>query len=160
MLETPYYVPSLYRNRDDSTASFGIFRYYLQSLEHRNRRLELRRFSLHADLLKNRCTGLPIEFRHLLQADLVVFLRNRELDNRWWPETLLYARRESPSEVFARSKSRAYFQQVLAMLGYPSKEQLVQQVEYLADNGRMPKWSYETIDIRPLMALKDLATLP
>lgn len=159
LLETPYYVPSMRGNRNDVTMDFSIFRRHLKSLEYRNQRLNLRRVSLHADLLKDRCTGISLNFRDLLQADLIMFVRNQNISG-WWPQTSLYAGDERPFEVFARSKSNTYFQQVLTMLGYPTKAELVNHVEQLAANGRMPSWDYDRIDIRPLMAFEHLATSP
>src|SRR5688572_17234818 len=92
---------------------FDIFCQPVRSLRWRNKRLQLRRLSLRADLLKERCKGTGLTFQHVMQADFVLFLRARLKEGElfWSPETLLYAndfRHSAPFEVFARSRSSSY----------------------------------------------------
>lgn len=137
--------------------------------EGRNKRLELRRVSLHADLLKERCVGKPFSFEQLMQADFVLYLRDeidraRETDEAWrkmwWPTTLLYRREyEGPFELFARAESRAYFEKAKILLGVKSKDELVQIVAKVRDS-RLPKWNYTTLNIAEACGLDLLATRP
>jgi hypothetical protein len=141
-----YYVPGNSDYGRDVMVSFGAFRSYMRSLEHRNERLKLRRLSVRADMLEQRCKGVGIEFRDLMQADFVLFLRDH-LDRpdemrHWWPETLLYADRHSAAfEIFARSKSAAYFEGVKTLLGISSKDALARLLKTFAEDPRsVPKW--------------------
>ena len=113
LMNSDYYVVARSQHVLNNMVPFGVLRHFMESLRHRNQRLDLRRLSLRADLLKQRCRGIGIEFRHIMQADFVLFLRDNldRLDDRmWWPETLLYIRRHTgPFEVFARSQSLGYF---------------------------------------------------
>lgn len=77
---------------------FAVFRQHTPSLQVRNSRLKLQRLSVRADLLEQRCKGLGVEFRHLMQADFVLFLRGivtGEPHSYWFPETLVYAGRQA-----------------------------------------------------------------
>jgi hypothetical protein len=94
LLEQQYYFDGNPNGDRDVMVSYIVFREYLKSLEARNNRLKLQRQSLRSDLLKERCNGTGIEFRDLMQADFVTFIR-AEIESkndygRWWPETLLY----------------------------------------------------------------------
>lgn len=117
LLEQRYYLPGNSDYDRDVLVSFTVFRKYIGLLKHRNIRLGLRRLSLRADLLKERSSGIGIEFRHLMQADFVLFMR-AELDtkderNIWWPEILLYLGDfHSPFEIFARAISKKYFDKI------------------------------------------------
>ena len=146
--------------------SFGTFRHHLQSLDHRNKRLNLRRLSLRADLLHQRCIGLPVEFRHVMQADFVLFLRHalQRSDNDWlwWPETLPYVGRYSGAfEVFARSKSSSYFDRAKVLLGVENKETLTPLLEDLARTpSALPRWEFNSINPAALLAFDQIATKP
>lgn len=75
LLEQRYYLPGNSDYGRDAMVSFIVFGKYMYSLEHRNKRLGLRRLSVRAYLLKERSSGVGVEFRHLLQADFVLFIR-------------------------------------------------------------------------------------
>ncbi len=70
---------------------FPVFREYMRSLEGRNKRLELRRLSLRADLLEERSKSSGLEFRYLMQGDFLLFMRAEMEDedgySSWRPET-------------------------------------------------------------------------
>ena len=113
ILRHRYFFPSRYG--EEVTQSFVAFCSHLPSLEERNKRLQLRRRSIKADLLKQRCSGIPISFHHLAQADFVLYLRSRFDATRseksswqeWWPDTLLYVSNyQSAFEMFARAESK------------------------------------------------------
>lgn len=161
-----YYLP---RNADygqDVMANFVLFRKHLKSLEHRKNRLRLRRLSLRADLLKERCNGTGIDFPHMMQADFVAFLRadvEAGTDfERWWPETLLYlGYRRSPLEIFARSVSLAYFDKVKVLLAIEAKDDLEPLLKSYQDGSRrVPKWEIDSFNPAALLGYERLATRP
>lgn len=144
--------------------NFLVFRDYMETLEHRNRRLNLRRLSVRADMLKSRCAGTGINFDHLMSADFLLYFRSIKSNNwdMWWPETLLYTGRFSgPFEIFARSKSSKYFEKIKPILKINNKEDLQEFItKTREDSRRIPKWQFETIYPEKLMGLDLIATTP
>jgi hypothetical protein len=161
----PYYVSSS-EDSEGGAVLFPAFRQYLRSLEHRNKRLTLRRLSLRSDLLKSRAAISGLSFRHLMQADFILYVRDcldslREPDRRqrWWPETLLYAEDgRSPFEIFARAQSKEYFDTMKCLLGVTSKEELETFFQALNDQRlRLPVWEYQSFTPATLMGWSHLA---
>lgn len=166
VLMTDGYYPS------DSSVDYGqamttfcVFRPYLGSLQYRNNRLKLRRYSLHADLLMQRSRESGIESRDLMQADLLLFLRSL-MDNPaaqfglWWPETLIYAGRQTrPLEIFARSQSAKYFNKMKCLLGIGSKAELVPVINKINANPQsyLPQGGF-SISIEHLLGYGRIAT--
>jgi hypothetical protein len=103
--------------------------------------------------------------KRLTFFDLVLFLRSCLTDAaalRWWPDTLLYAARHSGAlEVFARSRSRAYFDRVKLLLGVGSKNQLQPILDGFAANPSLvPRWPFESFSPAALIGFNELATRP
>jgi hypothetical protein len=160
LMTTDYYI-SEWADRRRSVVSFTDLREHVASLEHRTERLGLGRLSLRADLLKQRCTGLGFEFRQVMQADFVLFMRACFNGDGWWPETLLYAGIDLPGqafEIFARSRSASYFQRVMVLFGINSKDDLLPILNELAEN--RPRWRFETFSPQHLLGFNDIATKP
>lgn len=164
LLEQPYYLPGNSDYGRDVMVSFVVFREYMRSLDHRNKRLSLRRLSLRADLLKERCNGTGIELRYLLQADFVAFMR-AEIEQKdeykgWWPETLLYLGHfNSPFEIFARSVSKAYFNRARVLLAIETPKDLEQLLaSYQAGSRKLPRWEFEGFNPSALLGYEHLAT--
>lgn len=166
LLEQQYYVPGNSDYGRNELVSFTVFRQYLHSLEDRNRRLKMRRLSIRADLLKERSSGSGVEFRHVMQADFIAYLRAEfhgtgHYDN-WWPETLLYLGRfHSAFEVFARSVSLAYFSRAKQMLGIERPEDLAELIASFRDGSRkVPSWQSERFDPVALLGFENLGSRP
>ena len=144
--------------------SFTVFREYMQSLEYRNKRLTLRRLSLRADLLKERCAGTGIDFRHLQQADFVAFMRAeieaKDRYNSWWPETLLYLGDfNRPFEIFARSVSKTYFNKAKVLLAIETPKDLEPLLKsYNEGTRKLPSWHFERFNPKSLLGYENLAT--
>src|SRR5690606_29654736 len=122
LLSQQFYVSGRSDYGKDAMVGYGVFRHHLRSLEHRNSRLKLNRLSLHADLLEQRSKSSGLEFRYLMQADFVLFMRAEVLQSdiysRWFPDTLMYVGRfHSSFEVFTRSSSKLYFEKAKCILG-------------------------------------------
>lgn len=165
LLRTEYYMPGETDYGRSDMKSFTLFYKHPESLQHRNKRLNLRRLSLHADILKQRCVGIGLDFRHVMQADFIIYLwANLHKAGRWWPVTLLYASSDFGAgafEVFARSKSLGYFNKVKSALGIESKEALDQLLKkFESDVIGLPKWEFTSIHPRGLMAFDAIATKP
>lgn len=164
LLEQPYYIREDDHRAASSASSYTAFRQTVGSLEYRKQRLNLRVFSLHADLLHQRATGGGIDFRYLMQADFISFMREEVANptqwNRWWPETLAYIGRfDRAFEIFARSASRAYFEKAKTLLGVHNKEEIESVVaRYQHDNARLPRYGYLRLAPATLLGVEDLCS--
>jgi hypothetical protein len=151
-------------DRNAKMHSYRRFRQHLGSLHYRNDRLSLRRLSVHADMLHERNKGTGIDFKFIMTADFVLYLRSRNSDiwNMWWPETLLYVGRFGGSfELFARAKSTRYFERIKGLLQVNSKEEFGRAIEEMkSDRDRIPRWKFESISIDQLTGFEALTTTP
>jgi hypothetical protein len=152
--------------------SFSVFRHHLQSLDIRKNRLKLNRTSLQADLIKDRIPAVGISLRDLMQADLVLLLRDgiesleAGRENSWWPVTLIWAERYSaPFEIFARAESTKYFHRINAMFAGYSRDALIGVLEKFGVFGQgkplnLPQWNYHSVSFHNLMRPEKMATRP
>lgn len=166
LLQQQYYLPENSDYGRDAMVGFTIFRNFMRSLEYRNKRLGLRRLSLRADLLKERCAGTGIDFRLLLQADFVLFMRSEIETNEnymsWWPETLIYlGHSNSPFEIFARSVSKTRFNKTKMLLSIEAPKDLEPLLKSYQDGSRsLPKWDFNRFSPASLLGYEHLATRP
>lgn len=166
LLTQQYYVAGRTDNGNDLMVGYEVFREYLPSLGYRNERLELNRLSVHADLLEQRSKHSGIEFRYLMQADFILFMRAEILQvkfySRWFPDTLLYVGRfHSAFEIFARSSSKSYFEKAKCILGIDKPSDLSELMEaYKTDPQRLPRWQFESFNPSLLLGYEQLAIKP
>lgn len=167
LIRQPFYVG---RSTDggDGTVTFASYRSYMKSLEHRNRRLNLRRLSLRADLLTGRATTSGLTVDHLMQADFTLYVRDC-LDalrtgsrQQWWPETLLYVRNgHRPFEIFARAQSRQYFDAIKCLFDIQDKSGLEPVFQAIREEKlRIPRWEFESFSPSTLLGYERMATKP
>lgn len=166
LMEQKYYVQKRFDSSNYEMEKYTVFWKRTESLENRNKRLNLNKASLRADLLKDRCSGAGVEFRYLTQADFVLYLRSAveaESDyDTWWPETLLYiGHSRGPFEIFARAVSKKYFDRVKCLLGIDSPEELEElMAAYKDGKRRSPSWQFEFINPPALIGYDELAKRP
>lgn len=164
LLTQQYYVPGGNEYGKNAMIGYEVFRNFLPSLKYRNERLKLQRLSIHADFLEQRSKSSGIEFRYLMQADFILFLRsdiNRtDFYTRWFPDTLLYIHRfHSAFEVFARSSSKSYFQKVKCILDIDKPSDLNELMDaYRTDRQKLPRWQFESFNPSVLLGFEQLAT--
>ncbi len=163
LMEQKYYMPGNSDYGRDVMVSFIVFREYMSSLEDRNKRLKVKRRSVRADLLKERCSGTGVEFRDLMQADFVLFLR-AELEVEgvfcsWWPETLFYLDHyQSPFEIFARAVSKKYFDKVKCLLAIQSPADLEGLLNaYKEGKRKLPQWEFGSFSPAALLGYEQLS---
>src|SRR5260370_28907604 len=99
-----------------------------------------------------------------MQAVIVLFIRSRENCQSqykyWFPETLLY-RHSGAFEVFARSRSKSYFDRAKVLLGIDRKEDLEAVLKTFDEaQGWFPRWQYESFNPAYLLGFERLATEP
>lgn len=166
MLRHHYY---LEKNYDSvKMLPFSVISKNMKSLQHRNKRLNLKRLSLRADLLEHRSKASGLNFRQLMQADFVLFMRDcidslrNDTYQNWWPETLLYLeRREGIFEIFARAQSKGYFTIIKCLFDIEDKKDFEPLLKaFQEDKLRVPKWEFETFSPATLMGFELLATRP
>ena len=166
LLSQRYYVPGNSDYGRDVMVSFSVFRQYMKSLEYRNKRLNLRRLSLRADLLKERCQTTRIDFRYLMQADFVLFMKAelcaQDLFDGWWPETLLYLGHFPGSfEIFARAESKRYFEKMKCLFDIQNSDDFKQLLEeYKQGKRQLPRWEFNSFNPVLLLNIEKLATKP
>ena len=166
-MEQRYYVEMNSDNGKDVMVAFPIFRDYLKSLEYRDKRLELRRLSLHTDILEKRSKISGVSLRHLMQADFVLFMKDsmNSIANKthqdWWPVTLLCVERHSgPFEIFARAESKKYFDNLKIIFGIKEKSELSPVLQAFEENRlRVPSWSFATFSPVTLLGYEKMATI-
>lgn len=164
LLTNQYYVNGRSDYGKDVMVGYEAFQDGLRSLDRRNSRLKLGRLSVHADLLKQRSKHSGIEFRYLMQADFILFMRaeiqQADFYSRWVPHTLLYVCQfHSAFEVFARSSSKSYFEKVKCILGIDKPSDLSELMEaYKAHPQRLPRWQFESFSPSILLGYEQLAT--
>jgi|SaaInl8_200m_RNA_FD_contig_51_87747_length_1719_multi_3_in_0_out_0_1 hypothetical protein len=164
LLTQQYYVAGRSDYGRDTMIGYEIFREYLRSLDHRNTRLKLRRLSLHADLLEQRSKNSGIEFRYLMQADFILFMRaeiqQADYYSRWYPDTLLYVGRfHSAFEIFARASSKSYFDKMKCVLSIDKPSDLDELMEaYKTNRERLPQWDFESFSPSVLLGYEQLST--
>ena len=147
--------------------SFCEFRQHLRALEHRNKRLNLRRLSLHADLLSERSKASGLNFEQIMQADFVIFLKNSfdclkgEEYQDWWPNTLLYARHHGAFEFFARAESKTYFERIKDILNIQGKEEFELLIQAFKEGKlHVPKWDFNSVPVISLCNFENLSSKP
>ncbi len=166
LLTQQYYLSRDVGHEKNNMTNFTKFRSYIKSLEHRNNRLELRRLSVRSDILEQRSSSSGLDFKYLMQADFVLFMRadidRKEVYNSWWPETLLYARRHHGAfEIFARSISKSYFDKTKCLLNISSPKELLPILESYENNAReIPRWEMDSFSPINLLGFEKLASLP
>lgn len=147
---------------------FYVLNNHLQSFDYRNERLSLRRLSLKADFLSQRCSATRITFSELMQADFVLFLRDsleafsEDRNQRWWPDTLVYkARRRSVFELFSRAESLEFFNELKTVFDVENKEGF--NPLFAAFEQRLlkvPIWQGDTVHPHDVMGFHKLASRP
>ena len=158
-----FYISRKIERGNDPLSSFIDIRAYVEILQWRNEHKKLRRLSLHADLLKERCHSVPITFTDINQADFVCYLRSviqsADYYYMWWPTTLPYVRGYFPFEIFAKSKSKGYFSKIKGLIAIEDADKFKQNMHKLEESDRLPKWEFDRISPVSLSNADGIATI-
>ena len=143
-----------------------IFDTYPRSLDEiRNKRLNLRRVSLTADLIKAHSTRSDISFDEIKQADLVLYYVTELYGGRfsWFPRTSVYNSRGSAVELFERMVSLQYFEKIKGLFDIQNIEQLKKMIaEYIEknkDRQRGHSWDYEILPLENVIDPNKIGTV-
>ncbi|MFQ2659208.1 SEFIR domain-containing protein [Aeromonas caviae] len=166
LLQQQYYLPGNSSYSQDLMVSFITFHEHMGSLDRRNERLKLNLYSLRSELLKERSVGTGIDFRYLLQADFVAFMRaeveTTDVYFHWWPETLLHIGHFNNSfEIFSRSVSKEFFDKTKLLLNIETPKDLEPLFNAYKQNLRqLPRWGHKGFSPSTLLGFQQLATRP
>jgi len=170
LLGTNYYVQDNISYGQDPMVPFTVFSEHLASLDHRNKRLQLRRVSIHADLLieRSKTPGIGIKDQQLMQSDFVLFIRdslssiNTGSRQSWNPFTLLYAQRLiAPFEIFARAQSRKYFVKLRSLFDISQKDDFAPMLDAFREGKlRKPRWELSIFEPALLLGFDKIDSLP
>jgi hypothetical protein len=151
-------------DRNAKMHAYLRFRQHLESLSYRSDRLKLGRASVRADMLRERNKGTGIDFKFVMAADFILYLRSRNSDiwHMWSPETLVHVGRFGGAfELFARAKSTRYFDRIKGLLQVSSKEEFGRAIAKIrSEPDRIPRWGFEKVNIDQLTGFETLATTP
>jgi hypothetical protein len=168
LLRHGYYIEGNSEYGKDVVVQFPVFRKHLGSLNNRNKRLHLNRISLQADLLIKRSHASGITESQLMQSDFILFMRDcfdclkTSANQSWLPVTLVFAvRLYEPFEVFARSQSKEYFENIKILFDIQQKEDFKSVLDAFSSRQlRIPDFNYETINPTILIGYDKLSTRP
>ena len=153
--------------REDVMINYTIFRHYLESFEHAERRLQLDP-ALHADKLKERNNDTGIDFELIMQTDFILYIRDwldALKENRhahWYPDTLYYKiRNRSAFSVFRKAESIEFFNRFKKVLNIEIKEDLVPLINlFTNESSFIPRWNFLFIHPIEMINYENLATKP
>ena len=170
LLSSPYYVQDNFHHGMEPMVPFTVFYEHLASLPHRNKRLELRRISIHADLLieRSKSPGAGIKDQQLMQSDFVLFIRDSLNSTKagsqqgWKPVSLLYADHLVASfEIFARAQSKKYFDRLKCLFDIDQKDDFVPMLDAFRDGKLLkPRWEWSSFEPAILLGFEKMATSP
>ena len=124
---------------------YVVFYKSIDSLDEiRNRRLELKRISVTADLMKETSHNGFFHFEEIMQADFILCVRSLfkfDSYSYWYPRTLIYRPEYTQSfELFVRSESARYKEFVNKLIGVDSKEDLKEKIEKAYESYDLNRW--------------------
>jgi hypothetical protein len=99
-----------------------------QALHVRNKRLNQRRVSPVADVIKERATRTDVKFDDIMQMDLLLFFMSAILGSeygRWYPQTFVYANSLTQFPFFQRASQHRHFEKLKIVLGLKSREEVL-----------------------------------
>ncbi len=167
LISKDYHVESGVRRDGNQMVSYIQFYNVVESIKNRNNRLNLNQISLHTNLLEERAKNLGIDFQHIMQADLVLYMRKEmefgDLYTRWWPVTLAYTSWSYVGifKIFAKAESCEYFNKIKPLLNITARDDMIPLFNaYTSNTRRLPMWDFDTLNPKSLINFDKLATKP
>lgn len=141
LLSSPYFIVNNYKTKDPML--FYELRYYLESLEVRNTRLDSRRVTLHGDILVQRSVIEGKSYKNkIIDADLLlcyISIAKFESSRRYWfPIAYIFKGHEQNFEILNKLISKRHFEKVKSLFNVVSKEEIINKIDKLKipDNGK------------------------
>lgn len=160
LIATDLYVGRNHRFGNEPMVASSSIDGQLKSLEYRNSRLNLRRESVQADLLRDRSKSGAVQFESLAQADLILYLYFKRKPDCWWyPLTTVFlGMSHSALPVFARANSKKYFHKLRVLLGFDTADQMREWIREMESGNALPKSGFHRLPLGRLTAAEQLAT--
>jgi hypothetical protein len=160
LIATDLYVGRNHRFGNEPMVASSSIDGQLKSLEYRNSRLNLRRESIQADLLRDRSKSGAVQFESLAQADLILYLYFKRKPDCWWyPLTTVFlGMSHSALPVFARANSKKYFHKLRVLLGFDTADQMREWIREMEIGNALPKSGFHRLPLGRLTAAEQLAT--
>jgi hypothetical protein len=126
-LQRRYFIQSEEYSSRGALRSYPVLEPPIASLDqHRNARSDPRWLSMSSHILQSRVPAGPITFSMIVEADFILWLRSvlQNLEESWWPKTLVYAENTQTFPQFLRAASKSYFDKLKLVLGVTSVDDL------------------------------------
>lgn len=124
---------------------------YISILEQvRNKRLNLNRISLTADLLKERASSKAVTFEDIAQADLVLYLRAVFTGNHWNPKSIVYSDLWNSFDLFLRSESKVFFLKFCKVIGVDNEVEFFKKWDLNKDSLNKLNNGWRAFDLKRL----------
>lgn len=170
--EASFFINSQYFFRDNygelAHSGISIFNDHVASLdETRNKRLDLRRVSVTADLIKQRVNRKDIRFKQLVETDLILHyiteLRANKRTGSWFPRCSVYAPgRITQIELFSRMISRKQFDKIKILFEVNNVDDLKRLIsEYVKRFEGKPRRypNHNIMPIEEVINLEEIGTI-
>lgn len=172
--EASFFINSKYFFRYDNfnelrSSGIDIFNSYILSLDEiRNKRLNLRRISLTADLIKQRANRKDINFDHIIETDLILYyITELERNNfSWFPRCSVYNSRFSNNiELFERMISSQHFNKIKILFKVNNFDELKKKMsvylEHIEEGGHKysNQWDYDIMPLEQVINLEKISTV-
>lgn len=146
--------------------NFIFFRNYVLTLNDlRNKKLQMNRISLTADVIKARATG-KIKFTQLQQADALLYYIslflpdiNSNYQRSWFPETTCYYIYSFP--IMSKAISQKFFEKLKVIFDVNSKDELMQKIKYANEKNRdnLQRFHYEIPHLNKGLNIDEICTI-
>lgn len=123
-----------------TSSTFAVFDVYIGSLDnHRKNRLQLRRATIVADMLKERSDLKGISFDDIIQADFILFIYyyiyKKENSFHWYPRTSVHIDiQQQPFELFFKASSKKHFNALKTLFGINSGDEFISHFNKAYEN--------------------------
>lgn len=168
-LSSTYFVRNDSGNFRNALCDHSIFSWHLNSLEFKNKYHKLGKTSLAATLLNERCEPTVVSFQEMMQADFILYLRAKinaaeKLETPgapWHPDTAVYAGHHAEAfEIFIRASSNKYYNRMNPILNHWNIEKFTTLLSDLTEDGHLPRFGWDKLQVLSLSAADQLGTRP
>jgi len=124
LLNSPYFVKHRFGS-NDGHSSFSIFRFNVDSMECRNKRLELKKYSYTAQMLIDRSSVNNIDYKNdLIEADMLLYYISCFKGGKWFPTTYVYKDEYTKIDILRRLISNRHFEKTKILFNVITQEEL------------------------------------
>ncbi len=160
LINQEYFAPAVTRFSGKSIVSFTVLQTQeMHTIENINHQSNQRKISYRAELISQRIAGTGLTMVDVGQADLLLSLKARASNDYWVPDTLLYVDRHSSLPIFARSRSKRYFNKVTEYLALEFN-QVREVVTEIDGHGGLFRQSVFGLKLAILTGLDELCSIP